>query len=542
MSPPRILIVDDDEQVCFVASRALESIAQCEAVHSVARATRALEHNTYDLVLVDVALPGESGMTLLDRLRHAWPETVALTLSAATDLSIAKEALDRGAVGYVVKPFRVRDLRIQVTAALSSAARSTHASRAVSRSRIVGRLASTLDAADHVVCFVVEVEHLSLLNASFGVDAVERLCVCIEERLGRVNRAVEVIGRLGPATFAGSLVTLPGVSPAEAAHAMQRALAVPTVVDGRRIPVAARVGFALASANEDGDALLNLAEGAVAAAQDCGQPFVVYDGSAADPVRLQQELLADAATAIHRGELYVAYQPQHDLATGACVGVEALARWQHPLHGDVPASIFIPLAERMDLIDELGAHVLGTACVDIAQLRRERRVPDLRVSVNASAAELRDPDYPERVERALREARLPPTALRLEVTESVTLDDTETVDRVLADIEAMGVALSIDDFGTGYSSFSILTRVPWSEIKLDRSLTTQYREPRGREMLRAIINYGSSLSVDVIAEGIETVEQLNALHTLGCRYAQGFLLGRPQPLAGLARDLRPKAA
>ena len=152
------------------------------------------------------------------------------------------------------------------------------------------------------------------------------------------------------------------------------------------------------------------------------------------------------------------------------------------------------------------------------------------------------PTTPNGCERALHEAGLPPTALRLEVTESVTLDDTETVDRVLADIEAMGVALSIDDFGTGYSSFSILTRVPWSEIKLDRSLTTQYREPRGREMLRAIINYGSSLSVDVIAEGIETVEQLNALHTLGCRYAQGFLLGRPQPLAGLARDLRPKAA
>ena len=124
----------------------------------------------------------------------------------------------------------------------------------------------------------------------------------------------------------------------------------------------------------------------------------------------------------------------------------------------------------------------------------------------------------------------------------MTLEDTETIDGVLADLQSMGVALSIDDFGTGYSSFSILARVPWSEIKLDRSLTTQYREPRGREMLRAIINYGASLAVDVIAEGIETVEQLNALHTLGCRYAQGFLLGRPQSISGLARDLRRTAA
>jgi EAL domain-containing protein (putative c-di-GMP-specific phosphodiesterase class I) len=389
---------------------------------------------------------------------------------------------------------------------------------------------------------VVEVEHLALLNASYGVDAVDRLCDCVEERLRRVDGSVEMLGRLGPATFAGAVVAAEGVAPAEAAHALHRALAAPAVVDGRRIPIAARVGLALASSGEDAETLVHLAEGAVVAARDSGQPFIVYDGNAIDPARMQQELLADAATAIHRAQLYVAYQPQQDLATGHCVGVEALARWQHPTHGDVPASIFIPLAERMDLIDELGAQVLRTSCTDIARVRRERHLAHMRVSVNASAAELRDPEYPTRIERALHDAALPSSALRLEVTESVTLDETDVVDRVLADLQSMGVTLSIDDFGTGYSSFAILTRVPWSEIKLDRSLTAQYCEPRGREMLRAIINYGTSLAVDVIAEGIETVAQLNALHALGCRYAQGYLLGRPQPIARLARDLRRVAA
>jgi EAL domain-containing protein (putative c-di-GMP-specific phosphodiesterase class I) len=166
----------------------------------------------------------------------------------------------------------------------------------------------------------------------------------------------------------------------------------------------------------------------------------------------------------------------------------------------------------------------------------------LRVSVNASAAELRDADYPARVEQACAEAGLPRSALRLEITESLTLDESEDVDRVLTDLQALGVALSMDDFGTGYSSFSILTRVPWSEIKLDRSLTSQYADPRGREMLRAIINYGTALSVDVIAEGIETVAQLQAVQALGCRYAQGFLLGRPQPISAIARILRRAAA
>src|SRR5207253_2245687 len=147
---------------------------------------------------------------------------------------------------------------------------------------------------------------------------------------------------------------------------------------------------------------------------------------------------------------------------------------------------------------------------------------------------LRDPEYPSRVERACAETGLPLSALRLEITESLTLDESDEVDRVLAALHALGVALSVDDFGTGYSSFSILTRIPWAEIKLDLSLTAQFADPRGREMLRAIVNYGTALGIDVIAEGIETVPQLHALHALGCRYAQGYLLARPQPITEIA--------
>lgn len=541
MTLPRVLIVDDDAQICFVATRSLESIARCDTVRDVAEATHALAHDTYDLALVDVSLPGPSGMTLLDLLRQRWPQTAALMVSGGTDLKVAREALARGALGYVVKPFRVRDLRIQVTAALSTARRSSGSARAATRGRIVAELAGLIDEDPRRACFVVEIEHLPLLTASYGVDAVDQLCEYAEDRLRRVDRSVELLGRPDGATFAGSIRIADGTA-AEVAHALHRALAAPAVVEGRRIPIAARVGLALASFGEHADVVLNLAEGALVAARDYGQPFVVYDGDEHDPARLQQELLADAAAAIHSAELHVEYQPQQDLATGRCVGVEALARWHHPTRGEVPASIFIPLAERMDLIDEVGTHVLRTACADVARLRRSRDMAELRVSVNASVAELRDADYPTRVEKACAEAGLALSALRLEVTESLTLDESEHVDRVLAELQELGVALSIDDFGTGYSSFSILTRVAWSEIKLDRSLTVQYVDPRGREMLRAIINYGMSLAVDVIAEGIETVPQLQALHALGCRYAQGFLLGRPQPISSIAQTLRRAAA
>jgi EAL domain-containing protein (putative c-di-GMP-specific phosphodiesterase class I) len=323
---------------------------------------------------------------------------------------------------------------------------------------------------------------------------------------------------------------------------LHRALAAPVLVDGQRIPIAARVGLAIASIGESADSIVNLAEGAAGAARDCGQPFVVYDGDLRDTARSQQSLLADAATAIHREQLHVAYQPQYDLTTGHCVGIEALARWHHPSLGDIPPSVFVPLAERMDLIDEVGSQVLRTACADLALLRHPHPASELRVSVNASTAELRDSEYPGRVEAALRGAGLPGSLLRLEITESLALDESDDVRDVLDGVQRLGVDLSVDDFGTGYSSFSTLTRLPWAEIKLDRSLTIQCCEPKGREMLRAVIAFGNALDIDVVAEGIESADHLEELRALDCRYGQGFLLGRPQPIAAIAQRLSRAAA
>jgi EAL domain-containing protein (putative c-di-GMP-specific phosphodiesterase class I)/ActR/RegA family two-component response regulator len=535
MSRSRILIVDDDEHICFVASRALEKIAICDTAHDVGQATRALRRQAYDLVLVDVGLPGPSGMTLLEELRREWPQTGALVLSGFTDLSTANEALERGAQGYVVKPFRVRDLRIQVTAALAGVRRSANAGLASARARVVTDLdAYRAGGDDRVACVVVDLECVPLLNASYGVDAIERLCECVEERLRALGPDVELLGQLGPATFAAAFQTAGDRNATETARAVYRTLGAPAIVDGQRIPISTRLGVAVESIGERGDAILNLAESAAGAARDAGLPFVVYGGDVRDTARVQQELLADVATAIHRAELHVAYQPQHELEHGTCVGVEALVRWRHPTEGDVPPSVFVPLAERVDLIDELGAQVLRTACTDVARLRRNRNLAALRVSANASAAELRDPEYPARVAAALDDAGLAASALRLEITESLAIDDSDEVDVVLDTIRAHGVQLSIDDFGTGYSSFAALTRIPWSELKLDRSLTVQCEDPRGRAMLRAIVTFGATLDIDVIAEGIETAEQLAVLRAIGCRYGQGFFLGRPQPVAAIA--------
>jgi EAL domain-containing protein (putative c-di-GMP-specific phosphodiesterase class I)/FixJ family two-component response regulator len=542
MSRPRVLIVDDDEHICFVAKRALEAIAICDEAHDVAQAVRALDRHAYDVALVDVTLPGPSGMTLLDELRRRWPQTAAIVLSGLTDLSVAREASSRGALGYVVKPFRVCDLRIQVTAALGRTNRSASDTRASAREQIVVALDALIDKGDPIACVVVDLEQVPLLSATYGDAAIERLCECIERRLRSFDPSIGVLGQLGPATFVASLSLPDDHNASQAARALFPAVSAPVLLDGQRLPVVARIGVAVASPGEDADSVLNLAEGAAGAARDSALPFVVYDGDLRDTARDQLELLADAANAIHSGNLHVAYQSQRDLTNGAFVGVEALARWRHPERGDVPPAVFVPLAERMGLIDELGQCVLRTACIDLARLRRDPISADLRVSVNVSTTELRDVDYPNRVARALGDANLPPEALRLEITESLALDESDEVRGALAGIQDLGVRLSVDDFGTGYSSFASLTSMPWAEIKLDRSLTTQCLEVRGREMLRAIIAFGAAVDIEVIAEGIETREQLDTLRALGCKYGQGFLLGRPAPIASIARDLGRAAA
>jgi EAL domain-containing protein (putative c-di-GMP-specific phosphodiesterase class I)/GGDEF domain-containing protein len=441
-----------------------------------------------------------------------------------------------------VKPFRVRDLRIQVTAALAAARRSTNAARASARAHVLTALTHLIEKNVELACVVVELEHLPLLRASYGIDAVDRLCECVEQRLDDFDPALETVGALGPATFVAVASRPATATMTHAGLTLHRALAAPAVIDGQRIPIAARIGFAVRSSGESADSILNLAQSAADAARDCGQPYIVYDGDLRDDARTQQELFADAARAIHEGQLHIAYQPQHDLISGRCIGVEALARWHHPTRGNIPASVFIPLAERMDLIDELGEHMLRAACNDLAHLRNEQPASTLRVSVNASTVELRDSDYPNRVADALDRAGIPGAALRVEVTESLALDESAEIEQVLERIQRLGVQLSIDDFGTGYSSFSSLTRVPWAEIKLDRCLTTQCDNPTGRAMLQAIVAFGAALDIEVIAEGIETTAQLDTLRALGCRYGQGFLLGRPQPALAIGRSLERAAA
>jgi EAL domain-containing protein (putative c-di-GMP-specific phosphodiesterase class I) len=240
--------------------------------------------------------------------------------------------------------------------------------------------------------------------------------------------------------------------------------------------------------------------------------------------RLQLE--TDLRRGVERNELRLVYQPIVKLESGAVVGFEALVRWQHPKRGTVSPAEFIPLAEETGLIVQVGEFVLIEACRQAARWRAEPSGAALRVSVNISSKQLSQGDLVAAVEKALTEAALHPSALHLEITESAIMQNAETAYGLIEKIRAIGCSFAVDDFGTGYSSLSYLHRFAIDQLKIDSSFV-QSAERKSAEIVRSIIDLGRSLGIEVVAEGIETLQQADYLRKLHCGLGQGYLFSRP---------------
>jgi EAL domain-containing protein (putative c-di-GMP-specific phosphodiesterase class I) len=252
------------------------------------------------------------------------------------------------------------------------------------------------------------------------------------------------------------------------------------------------------------------------------------------------QLEADLRRALEAGELFLHYQPTIDLASGQIAGAEALARWDHPVRGVVPPSEFIPLAEASGLIQRLGAWVLHEACRQAAawQQANPRRDRPLTLSVNLSGKQLQHAQVIDDVAEALRDSGLPPDSLVLEMTESILLDDSETVLDILRQLKELGARLAIDDFGTGYSSLSYLHRFPVDILKIDRSFVERLSHSSDNaELARTVVRLGQSLQLQTVAEGVEDSTQFLTLRRMGCDVGQGYYFGRPMEVADIERLL-----
>jgi len=316
------------------------------------------------------------------------------------------------------------------------------------------------------------------------------------------------------------------------------------VIHGRSFMVTGSIGVALFPADgQDAATLLRRADAAMYLAKDRGKNNVqVYTADLADTAARQFELETALRLALSRNELLLHYQPKIEIASGRMLGVEALVRWAHPTRGLVPPGDFIPLAEERGLIVPIGRWVIQAACRQIRDWRSAGFVAP-SVAVNLSARQFVSDTLVEDLVHALALYGLAPPDLEVELTESVLMADPQRANEVLGQLHAMGVRISIDDFGTGYSSLSYLKRFPAHTVKIDRSFISGLpSDPDDTAITQAVIAMAHSLGLTVVAEGVETAEQLSLLRDLGCDEAQGYLLGRPMPAADLQARLEPAPA
>jgi len=394
------------------------------------------------------------------------------------------------------------------------------------RASFEDRLSALLaEAEPRAAVLLLDLDEFETVNDSLGRMGGDHVLVTVADRL-RAAAGDAAVARLGSDEF---VVLLEGVAAAEHAERRARELAaavsLPINIDGAEVPVTVTAGLALAQPGLAAEDLLRCADTALHIAQSRGAgELQAYSPAMHTVARRRLELRAALARAVRSQTLDLAYQPIVDLASGEATGVEALVRWT--LDGEaVPPSEFIPLAEASGLITELGAWVLERACADVAPL-------PLRVSVNVSAVQLRSTGFTAQVAGVLARTGLAPERLTLELTESVVVDDVAAVSEVFTALRTLGVRIAVDDFGTGFSSLASLAGLPVDALKLDRSFIVAMAE---REALVAgVISLADRLGLPIVAEGIETADQLAALRRLGCGYGQGFHLGRPAPLASVA--------
>ncbi len=413
---------------------------------------------------------------------------------------------------------------------------------------LLDRLSQAMSQAAHserlVAVMLFDLDRFKTINDTLGHAVGDQLLCRLGERLTACVREGDTVARLGGDEFIVMLPNLRCVPDAAAvAQKILDALHLPFPVEGREVFVTPSIGIALYPFHEGVEALLQCADRAMYHAKEHGgnrYEFCTAEMNDRNPQRLSLE--SELRRAVKRGELELHYQPQVDVANGRIVGVEALLRWRHPEFGLVPPGEFIPLAVETGQILPIGEWVLRNACAQ-AKAWQEAELPPLRMAVNVCVRQFLQQGFTESVGRVLEDTGLDSRWLELELTESTLMQNTQATVAVLNDLNAMGVRLSVDDFGTGYSSLAYLKRFPIDTLKIDGSFVCDITtDPNDAAIVKAIIAMAHSLDMRVVAEAVETEQQLAFLREHRCHEVQGYLVGRPLPAAELEARLFAAAA
>lgn len=396
--------------------------------------------------------------------------------------------------------------------------------------RLNEALRGALGSAVQTGLIVIDLDRFKTVNDSLGHGAGDVLLQTVARRLEDAVGSAGLVARLGSDEFA-ILTNGTGASSRVIADRAMKALAQPVELDGYEVFPMASLGLANADQHHTrAEDVLKDAETAMFRAKRTGGGCVeVYESTMAQQSVETLSLETDLRRALERQQMEVLFQPIVNFRSNSVAGFEALLRWRHPVHGLLSPDQFVPMAEETDLIVSLGRFVLSMASQQLAHWHRVFPIsPPLFVSVNVSSRQLKRRDFADDIREVLRESNLMPGTLKLEVTESLIMEDPHLAERLLSDVKAIGAGIVLDDFGTGFASMSNLQRYPFDTIKVDRSfVSTMDSRPGSHVIVNSIVNLANDLHLTVIAEGLESEDDTYRLHQMGCHYGQGFVFGAP---------------
>lgn len=542
-----VLVVDDDRSTRSALRHALHlSGFRVEEAGDGTEALTWLASHAADAILMDALMPVMDGFTACTALKQQplWKDIPVLMITALDDRQSIERAFASGASDFIPKPIHLSVVNQRVRRVIDATRAERHAHQLAYNDTLTGlpnrllfieKLTRALDRAQSrkskLALLFLDLDRFKFINDTLGHEAGDQLLATMAQRLKGCVRADDCVARLGGDEFTILLDELPNPDvAASVAQNICRTVSAPLVIAGREIVLTASIGISLyPNDGTDVSSLLRHADTAMYRAKQGGNDFCYFESGMESALSDRLKLENDLRRALERDEITVFYQPVIDTASGRIAGVEALVRWLHPEQGVVSPADFIPIAEETGLILPLGERVLRSACVQ-ARAWLDSGQTDLHVAVNLSARQLEQPELRDIVRRALDDSGLPPSALVLEITESVVMAHAAENINLLRELRDLGIALSIDDFGTGYSSLSYLKHLPASTLKIDRSFVQDIPDDEDAvAIITGILALAHSLRMNVIAEGVETLAQQETLARLQCDQLQGYLFSKPLP-------------